>query len=92
MITDEIEAMCKTLSEMVPQQLDRGDAFILIASGGKGEAFIQCNYGELGDLGTSFIVGILRYVKACPEPLQSAVVHGLADTLLQQWEAEHGGK
>lgn len=93
MITDEIEAMCNTLSEMVRQQLDRSsDACILIVNGGHGEQHIQFGYGEVGNLGTSFIMGILRYVEECPEPLQSTVVHAIADTLLQQWEAKHGGK
>lgn len=91
MITEEIKTMCETLSTMVPDQLNaHDDAFILVVNGKGGEQTIMCSYGEMVNLGMTFITGILRYIEAIPKELQGPVVRGLADTLVKQWEADHG--
>ncbi len=90
MITEEIKTMCETLGEMLPDQLNaQDDAFILLVNGGQGEQTIACSYGEMVNLGTTFITGILRYIEAIPKPLQEPVLRGLADTLVKTWEDDH---
>lgn len=90
MITDEVISLCKTLGEMVPGELDGDkDAFILSVFGGEDQK-IQCVYGKMMNVGTGFIIGILRYLESLPLPLQRPTLLGMIDTLVKMWEEATG--
>lgn len=90
MITEEIKTMCRALGEMLPDQLNaQDDAFILLVNGKQGKQTIAVSYGEMVNLGTTFITGILRYIDEIPKGLQEPMLRGLAHTLVKTWEDDH---
>ena len=91
-MTENIETMCRTLGEMLPQELDaKKDAFVLCVCSKEGEQQIMISFGMIENLATAWVVGILKMVEQIPvERLRGPIVRGIADTLVHQWEEDHG--
>lgn len=88
-MTENIENMCRTLGEMLPQELDaKKDAFVLCVCSKEGEQQIMISFGMLENLATAWVLGIQKMVEQIPqERLRDPVIHGIAETLVKTWEA-----
>lgn len=87
-MTENIETMCRTLGEMLPQELNaRHDAFVLCACSDDGEKTILISYGTLENLGTTIVLGIKKMAEQISDAkIGDAMVHGIAKTLVHAWE------
>lgn len=81
-MTENIENMCRTLGEMLPNEMNaRHDAFILCSCSDDGEKTVLISYGTLENLATTFVVGLQRMVEQIPERMRSPLLNGIADTI-----------
>ena len=88
-MTESFENMCRTLGEMCPQELDpKKDALVLCLCSDDGSKTTMISYGMLENLATAWVMGIEKMAEQIPvKRLRGPVVHGIADTLVQTWEA-----
>ena len=87
-MTEGFENMCRTLGEMLPEELNpKKDAFVLCACRADGDQTILISYGTLENLATAWVVGIGKMAEQIPDKrLRDPVVHGIAETLVKTWE------
>lgn len=88
-MTENIEKMCRTLGEMLPQELNpRKDAFVLCACSDQGEKTILISYGTLDNLATTWVLGVNKMAEQISDAkMRDATVRAIAETLVSTWEA-----
>lgn len=91
-MTENIENMCRTLGEMLPQELNpRKDAFVLCACSDQGEKTILISYGTLDNLATTWVMGVHKMAEQISDAkVGDALVRGIAETLVATREKYHG--
>ena len=88
-MTENIENMCRTLGEMLPQELNaRRDAFVLFACSDEGKKTIVISYGTLDNLATTCVLGVHKMAEKISDGKdRDALVRSIAETLVGTWEA-----
>ncbi len=89
MISEEIVNMSRALCEMVREQMDETDAFVLTVLSGD-DPSIQCVYGTITNTGAAYIASILRWIEALPEWMRSVTLKSVVQTLNKMMVEQYG--